>query len=179
MNENKNKKEKKTFTNYDIFPGKIQLVGENGVEIIERDEGISRAKAEGKTLVQVAYNKTTFPKSICKILDLGKLKYEQKKREKEQAKKNRIANSLAKEIFFSIRIDENDKNTKINHIREFISENNKVKIIVKLMRREMHLMNMGKDLMKEILNKLDDIAEMDGTPSINGGIISCTLKKKS
>ena len=178
MNNEKpqNKKERKVFTNYDIFPGKIQLVGENGVTVIDRDEAIAIAKGEGKTLVQIAYNKNSFPKVVCKIQDLGKLKYEQKKKQKEQAKKMKLANSLAKEVCFSIRIDENDKNTKIKHIKEFLSEKNKVKINIKLMRREMHLVGMAKELMKSILNELNGIAELDNNPSFNNGIMSCTVR---
>ena len=133
-NQKDNKKERKVFTNYDIFPGKIQLVGENGAEVIDRDIAIERAKSEGKSLVQISYNKKSFPKAICKIIDLGKMKYEQKKKEKEQAKKMKLANSLAKEVCFSIRIDDNDKNVKINHIRNFLNSKNKVKINIKLLR---------------------------------------------
>ena len=177
-NQKENKKERKVYTNYEIFPGKIQLVGENGVEIIDRDEGIERAKTQGKSLVQIAYNKTTFPKVVCKILDLGKMKYEKKKKEKEQAKKMKAMNSLAKEVCFSIRIDDNDKNTKINHIIEFLESKNKVKINIKLLRREMHLLGMAKDLMRDILNHLDDIAELDNNPSFNSGILSCTVRVK-
>jgi translation initiation factor IF-3 len=178
MNNEKiqNKKERKVFTNYDIFPGKIQLVGENGATVIDRDEAIAIAKSEGKTLVQIAYNKNSFPKAVCKIQDLGKLKYEQKKKQKEQAKKMKLVNSLVKEVCFSIRIDTNDKNTKIKHIKEFLSEKNKVKINIKLMRREMHLVDMAKELMKSILNELNGIAELDSNPSFNNGIMSCTVR---
>jgi translation initiation factor IF-3 len=180
MNENKtqNKKERKTYTNYDIFPGKIQLVGEKGVETITRDEGIERAQAEGKTLVQIAYNKNSFPRVVCKIQDLGKMKYEQKKKAKEAAKKMKIANSIAKEVFFSIRIDDNDRNTKINHIKEFLAEKTKVKINIKLLRREMHLLGMAKDLMRGVLDCLTDVAELDSNPTFTGNIMSCVVRAK-
>lgn len=181
MNNEKpqNKKERKIFTNYDIFPGKIQLVGENGTTVIDRDDAIALAKEEGMTLVQIAYNKNSFPKVVCKIQDLGRMKYEQKKKQKEQTKKMKINNSLAKEVFFSIRIDDNDRNTKINHIKEFLNNKNKVKINIKLMRREMHLIPMAKELMKLILENLINDSDIDNGPTITNNIISCTLRPKN
>ena len=81
---NTEKKEYKTHTNYDIFPGKIRLITKEGKSIVlDRDRAIEMAKNEGMDLVQIGYNKNSFPKSVCKIISYSKMKYEQKKREKE------------------------------------------------------------------------------------------------
>ena len=172
------KKEYKTYTDYEIFQGKIRLV-EDGQQprVIERDAAIEIAKSQGKNLVQIAYNKNDFPHAVCKIIDYGKFKYEQQKREKEAKKAARAAAADVKEVCFTIRIDEGDKTTKIAHIKEFLSDGKtKVKLTVKLMRREMHLSGMAKDLMKEILASLEGLALLDGNPTFNGSIMSCVIR---
>ena len=127
--------------------------------------------------MQIAYNKNDFPHAVCKIIDYGKFKYEQQKREKEAKKAARAAAADVKEVCFTIRIDEGDKATKIAHIKEFLSDGKtKVKLTVKLMRREMHLSGMAKDLMKEILASLEGLALLDGNPTFNGNIISCVVR---
>lgn len=172
------KKEYKTYTDYEIFQGKIRLV-EDGKQprVIERDDAIDLAKSQGKNLVQIAYNKNDFPHAVCKIIDYSKFKYEQQKREKAAKKAARAAQADVKEVCFSIRIDQGDKETKINHIKEFLSDSKtKVKLTVKLMRREMHLSNMAKDLMREILAALEGLALLDGSPTFNGNIMSCVIR---
>ena len=179
INNSQNKKsEKNIYTDYNIFNGDIRLVNENGkIEIIDRDEAIERAKSLNMNLVQIGYQKSEFPHSICKIMNYGKYKFEQKKREKENARKMRLANSEGKEIVFTIRIDDGDFNHKISQIKNFIEEEHiKVKITVKLARREMSVKHMAIDLMKKILSYFDNIAVLDSAPSANGNIISCTIK---
>ena len=78
---------------------------------------------------------------------------------------------------FSIRIDENDKNIKISHIKEFLSDGNLVKITIELSKREMNRLDYAKNLMKEILDKFNEIAQIDGKPSLEGRCMSCVLKK--
>lgn len=174
---NRNRKEQRTYVDYDIFRGDIRLITPNGGQVvIDRDEAISEAKAMGMNLVQVSYSKSSFPHAICKIIDYGKYKFEQKKREKENAKKSRLANAEAKEIFFSIRIDDGDKNNKIKHIREFLSENSKVRIVIKLSRREMRVKYMAKDLMDALLKELSNDCVLDNQPSMSDNIMSCIVR---
>ena len=181
MTENNTEKnEHKTYVNYDIFPGKIRLITKEGKSIVlDRDTAIDMAKKDRMDLVQVGYNKNSYPKSVCKIISYSKMKYEQKKREMEEKRKAKLANAEAKEVIFSIRIDVGDKNTKINHIRKFIVDDNmKVKISIKLSKREMNLLGMAKDLMRDILSNIEDIAELDSNPSFMSGIMSCTIRRK-
>ena len=179
--DNKNKTDNKTkvFTDYNIFPGKVRLVMEDGKAIeIDRDDAIYMAKCSGKNLVQIAYNKNSFPKVVCKIIDYGKYLYEQQKKEKYQKKIERANRADVKEISFSIRIDENDRNIKIKHARGFLERGDNVKIIVRLSRREMNMLGMAKDMMYNICKELEDISELDVNPSFNSGIMSCVLKKR-
>ncbi len=172
------KGERKTFTDYSIFSGDIKLVGEDGkIEVIDRDAAIEIAKSKGMNLVQIAYSKTDWPRAVCKIMDYGKFKFEQKKKEKENARKSRIANAEAKEIVFTIRIDDGDYNHKVEQIRGFLAEENlRVKITVKLSKRELSVKHMAIDLIKRILTNFDNIATLDNKPVDNGRIISCTLR---
>ena len=174
-----NNKEVKVYKDYDIFPGKIRLVGENGgPKVMDRDVAIDLAHNKNMNLVQIAYNKNDFPKSVCKIIDYGKFLYEQKQREKEAKKKAKAAIAEIKDIVFSIRIEENDKKVKLHKIREVLThDNDKVKISIKLSKREMNLLGMAKDLMREILDQLTDIAELDSNPSFMSGILSCTVRQ--
>ena len=179
MDNNKTDNKNKVFTDYNIFPGKVRLVMEDGKAIeIDRDDAIYMAKCSGKNLVQIAYNKNSFPKVVCKIIDYGKYLYEQQKKEKYQKKIERANRADVKEISFSIRIDENDRNIKIKHAREFLNQGDNVKIIVRLSKREMNMLGMAKDLMYNICKELEDISELDANPSFNSGIMSCVLKKR-
>lgn len=177
-NRNGNRRERQIYKDYDIFPGKIRLIRSDGTSVIvDRDEAILMAKESGMNLVQVAYNKTNDPRSTCKIYDFSKAKYEQKKRDKEAAKKSRIANAEAKEVVFTIRIDDGDYNHKISQIRDFlIKDLLKVKITIKLTKREMfNTKHMAVDLIKKILTNFDGIAVLDNT-SDNGRLLGCTLR---
>lgn len=177
--KNNSKREYKLFKNYEIFQGKVRLI-EDGKEprIIERDDAIDLAQSQNLDLVQIAYNKNDFPHSICKLIDYNKFIYQQKQKEK-QAKKNARANEVdIKEVDFSIRIDTNDLLVKTNKIRRFLEDGDKVKIVVKLLRREMRLKDMALDTMKTILGKVDDIAELDVNPTASGNMLMCTIRKK-
>lgn len=172
------KREIKAYVDYEIFKGKVRLVQDGKLPIvIDRDAAIELAKSESKNLVQIAYNKNDFPHAVCKIIDYGKFKYEQQKREKAAKKAARAAVADVKEVCFSIRIDDGDFNTKVSHIKEFLSDKKtKVKIVVRLSRREMSLVEMAKDLMKKVLSQCEGIAVLDSNPTFNGGIMACTIR---
>lgn len=163
---------------YAIKPNKVRLVNLDGTtEIIYKDEAIERAKSEHKNLVQIAFNPSLFPGSICKILDYAKFKYDEKKKQKEQQKKARAQKVDLKEVKFTIRCDDNDKKIKIEHIKEFLAEGDAVKITIVLARREMNRIDYAKEMMKSILSYFDGTAKIDGTPSLEGRLMSCVLKK--
>lgn len=163
---------------YTIKSNKVRVIGQNGqTTIMTKDEAIAKAKQEGKNLVQISFNPSIYPGSICKIIDYAKFKYDEKKRQKEQMKRMRANRSELKEIKFTIRTDENDKNIKITHIKQFIEEGDNVKVTIFLSKREMDRLDYARDLMKDILSRFDGIAKIDGTPSLEGRSMSCILKK--
>lgn len=163
---------------YAIKSNKVRLVNQNGqTEILSKDDAISRAKSQGMNLVQVAFNPSVFPGSICKIIDYAKFKYDEKKRQKDQLKKLRANRAELKEIKFTIRIDDNDKSIKVSHIKEFLAKGDSVKISIILAKREMSRLDFAKEIMRSILSNFDGIAKIDGTPSLEGRCLSCVLKK--
>ena len=163
---------------YAIRSTKVRLVNQDGTtDILFKDDAIARAKAQHMNLVQIAFNPSVFPGSICKIIDYAKFKYDEKKRQKEQMKKARAQRADVKEVKFTIRIDDNDKNIKVQHIREFLAEGNAVKVSVVLSKREMSRLDYAKNTMKSVLSCFDGVAKMEGAPSLEGRVMSCTLKK--
>ena len=163
---------------YAIKANKVRLIGQDGkTTILTKDDAIAIAKSEGKNLVQISFNPSVFPGSICKVIDYAKFKYDEKKRQKEQMKKMRAQRAELKEIKFTIRIDDNDRNIKIAHIKEFLAAGDNVKVTVFLSKREMARLDYAKEIMKQILANFDGIAKLDGNPTLEGRSLSCILKK--
>ena len=163
---------------YGIKAYKVRVIQQNGQDrIMSRDDAIDLAKSQNMNLVQIAFNHNAEPKSICKIIDYAKFKYEEKKRQKEQQKKNRANKPDLKEIKFTIRCDDGDRNTKVNHIKEFLDHGDLVKISIVMSKREMDRIDFAKDFMKLLLTEFDGIAKIEGTPSLENRTMSCVLKK--
>lgn len=163
---------------YAIKSNKVRLINPNGtVDIMNKDDAIAKAKEQNMNLVQIAFNPSVFPGSICKIIDYAKFKYEEKKRQKELQKKARANKADLKEIKFTIRTDDGDKNTKTKHIREFLEEGDLVKITIVLAKREMDRLEYAKDMMKSILDCFNGFAKIEGNPTLEGRAMSCVIKK--
>jgi len=162
---------------YAIKSNKVRLVDDNQTRIMSKDDAIAEAKSQGKNLVQIAFNPSVYPGSICKILDYAKFKYDQKKKQKEQNKKIRASRADLKELSFTIRIDDGDRATKIKHAREFLEDGDNVKLSVFLSKREMSRLDFAKDLLNEILKELSDVAKVDKTPTLDGRNWSCIVSK--
>ena len=153
---------------YAIKSGKVRVVDGDQTRIMSKDDAIAEAKSQGKNLVQIAFNSSVFPGSICKILDYAKFKYDQKKKQKEQNKKLRASRADLKELSFTIRIDDGDKQTKIKHAKEFLEEGDNVKLSIFMTKREMAKLDFAKNLLAEILKEFDGIARIDKAPSLDG-----------
>ena len=110
-------------------------------------------------------------------MDYKKFVYNQKKQEKEQAKKNRANVQKIKEVKFHLNIGENDFNYKINHIKEFISDNYKVKVQIFLRGREMDMKSLTKELIDRILNSCLSFASLSEKISYTGNTINFAFNK--
>jgi len=162
---------------YAIKSAKVRLVDGEETRIMSKDDAIKIAKSQGKNLVQIAFNPSVFPGSICKILDYAKFKYDQKKKQKEQNKKARASRSDLKELSFTIRIDEADKQTKIKHAKEFLEDGDNVKLSIFMSKREMSKLDFAKNLLSEILREFDGIAKIERPPVLEGRTWACIISK--
>ena len=131
------------------------------------------ADEAGLDLVKIA---PTAKPPVCKIVDYGKFKYEQTRKEKEARKKQKVIE--IKEIRLSPNIDTNDLNTKMNAARKFLSKGDKVKITLRFRGREMAHMNSSKHILDEFAETLADIAVVEKAPKVEGRSMTMFLTEK-
>ena len=113
---------------------------------------------------------------VCKIIDYGKYKYEQTRKEKEAKKKQRTVE--IKEVRLSPNIDTNDLNTKVNNARKFISKGNKVKVTLRFRGREMAHVQQSRHILDDFAELLSDIASVEKAPKLEGRNMSMVLTEK-
>ena len=151
--------------NREIRAREVRLIGSDGTQhgIVSRDEAIKRAEAEGVDLVEIAPNASP---PVCKVIDYGKYRYDQTRREKENKKaQHRIK---VKEIKVKPNIDEHDFMTKFNHARDFLLKGNKVKITCMFRGREMTRIAIGKKVVERMVEGLEDVAVAENTARLLG-----------
>ena len=161
--------------NGQIRDKEIRVIGENGDQlgIMSPREAMKLAQEADLDLVKIA------PKAqppVCKIIDYGKYRYEQARREKEARKKQKTIE--VKEIRLSPNIDTNDLNTKVNQARKFVSGGNKVKVAVRFRGRELAHTAVGKTILEDFAQKLSDIAVIDKPAKLEGKSMVMFLVEK-
>ena len=110
---------------------------------------------------------------VCKIMDYGKFRFERDKREKEAKKKQQTIE--LKEIQLSCRIDTHDFETKANHARRFLSDGNKVRVVMKFKGREMSHMNIGRDILEKFEEACAELGTVDKKPVLDGRFMSMVI----
>ncbi len=113
---------------------------------------------------------------VCKIIDYGKFRYEQMRKDKEAKKKQKVMET--KEVRLSPNIDVNDLNTKANQARKFLSKGDKVKVSLRFRGREMAHVNVGKEILDSFYEKLSDIAVVDKPAKLEGRSMVMFLAEK-
>ena len=113
---------------------------------------------------------------VVKIIDYGKYRYEQARKEKEARKKQKTVE--LKEIRMSPNIDTNDLNTKINAAKKFLSKGDKVKVTLRFRGREMAHMNSSKHILDDFAAKLEEVAVIEKAAKVEGRSISMVLAEK-
>ena len=161
--------------NEQIRDREVRLIGADGSQlgIMPSREAMRLAEEAGLDLVKIP---PTAKPPVCKIVDYGKFKYEQVRKEKEARKKQRIIE--IKEIRLSPNIDTNDLNTKINAARKFLTKGDKVKVTLRFRGREMAHMNNSKHILDDFAGSLSDIAVMEKAPKVEGRSMTMFLTEK-
>jgi len=153
----------------------MRLIDEAGEQmgIVSFDEAMESARSAGLDLVEVASNAEP---PVCKIMDYGKLKYDQKKKDQESKKKQHIIR--VKEVRFRPRISDHDLGIKLNRVKKFISEGNKVKITLMYRGREMARQDLGETLIRRIEETLSDVADVEKRGDLEGRRIAIVMAPK-
>jgi translation initiation factor IF-3 len=124
---------------------------------------LAKAQAEGLNLVEV--NPMSKP-PVCKIMDYGRFKYEEKKKANDAKKKQVVVK--VKEVKLRPKTEEHDYETKVRHVREFLEEGNKAKITIMFRGREITHRNLGTQILDDVVADLKDIAVVEQTPRLEG-----------
>ena len=161
--------------NEQIRDREIRLIGEDGEQlgIMSARDAMKLAREANLDLVKIA---PTAKPPVCKIIDYGKYRYEQARREKEARKKQKTIE--VKEVRLSPNIDTNDLNTKVNQARKFVSSGNKVKVAVRFRGRELAHTAVGKTILEDFAQKLSDIAVIDKPAKLEGKSMVMFLVEK-
>ena len=161
--------------NEQIRDREVRLIGADGeqIGIMSSKEAYNIAVEAGLDLVKIA---PTANPPVCKIVDYGKYKYEQARKEKDARKKQKTIE--VKEIRLSPNIDTNDLNTKISAARKFISKGDRVKITLRFRGREMAHMHNSKYILDDFAEKLSDIAVVEKAPKVEGRSMTMFLSEK-
>ena len=161
--------------NEQIRDREIRLIGEDGEQlgIMSAREAMKIAQEAELDLVKIA---PAAKPPVCKIIDYGKYKYEQARKEKEAKKKQKTVE--VKEVRLSPNIDTNDLNTKINNAKKFISKGNKVKVTLRFRGREMAHVQQSKHILDDFAETLADVAVVEKPAKMEGIAMSMVLAEK-
>ena len=155
--------------NDQIRSSQIRLIDENGVNcgIVVTRDALNRAYNVDLDLVQIS-NQSEYP--VCKILDYGKFRYDQSKKQKESIKKSKAGAVDTKEIWFRPVTDIHDIEIKTNKIRKFLEKGNRIKIGIKFRGRERSRIGDSKPMLENIVESLGEITIIQHT-KIQGNTI--------
>lgn len=151
--------------NEDIAVPEIRLIDEDGeqVGVVTTKDAIERAYQIGLDLVEIAPNSAP---PVCKILDVGKLKYQEQKKRNEARKKQKTID--IKEIKLRPNIDEHDYDVKMRNAKRFIDDGDKVKVTLRFRGREMAHQELGARVLQRVRDELDEIAKVEQMPKMEG-----------
>ena len=161
--------------NEEILDKEIRLIGDEGEQlgIMSAEEALKIAAEKDMDLVKIAPGSNP---PVCRIMDYGKFRFEQAKREKEARKNQRVVE--IKEVRMSPSIDVNDFNVKLRNAQKFLSEGNRCKVTVRFRGREMAHTNIGQELLLKFAEECGEVAVMDKSPKLEGRHMSIFLSPK-
>lgn len=168
-------KEKEVYLNEEIRANEVRCVGDDGevYGIISKQEALKIANDLGLDLVLIAPNAKP---PVCKVMNYGKFKYQQEKKQKEAKKKQKTID--IKEIKLSVKIAQNDINYKIKHALEFLQDGKHVKFRVFLKGREMNTPEAGVAILEKVWDTIKEQASRDKEPIFEGRYVNMLVMPK-
>lgn len=162
--------------NEQIRANKVQIIDDEGKKVgpISLNEALEMAYDKKLDLVLVAPNAEV---PVCKLMNYGKYKFEQAKREKEAKKKQKVLET--KEIRITPNIEEHDFGFKTKNARKFIEDGNKVRVTVRFRGRELNYVKLGEDTLNKFIEELSDVAVPEKRPVLEGKNMFIILAKKN
>ena len=167
--------EKDLRINEQIRVREVRLIREDGEQgIMPTQEALEVARNQGLDLVEVS---PLANPPVVKILNYGKFKFENEKKIRDSKKKQKLLK--LKEIRMQPKIDDHDLDFKSKHIKGFLAEGNKVKVTVRFRGRELAHTELGLDVLKDVLARLEGDYIMDKSPAMEGRFMSMVLSPKA
>ncbi len=162
--------------NGQIRAKEVQLISDDGQKmgIVPLSRALELAGDKKLDLVLVSPNSTV---PVCKIMNYGKYKFEQAKKEKEAKKKQKVQET--KELRITPNIEEHDFGFKAKNARKFLEDGNKVKITVRFRGRELNNTKMGENVLNKFITTLEDISVVEKKPKLEGKNMFIILAKKA
>ena len=151
--------------NEEIRDKELRIVGNDGSQlgIMSSREALQLAAEQNLDLVKIAPQATP---PVCRIMDYGKFRFEQAKRDKDAKKNQKIVD--IKEVRLSLNIDTHDFETKLNHALKFLQGGDKVKVSIRFRGREMAHPEMGNEIMKRFAEACSDVGNVEKHPKLEG-----------
>lgn len=164
------------LVNEAIRAREVRLIGADGAQlgVVNIKEALRIAQEANLDLVNVA---PTAKPPVCRIMDYGKFKYEQAKKEKEARRNQKIIE--LKEVRFSSNIEEHDFQTKLRNVRKFIEDEDKVKCTIRFRGREITHSEIGQQVLERVAQLSEDIATVERKPKIEGRSMIMILTPKA
>ena len=170
-------KEKDLFINEQIRAKEVMVIGPNGEQlgIKSTKDAITLSTYAGFDLVMINPNGNP---PVCKVMDYNKYKYQNKKKQKENIKKQREANLEMKEYRLSVSIDIHDFNTRVNNSSKYLKKGHRVKASIRFRGREMAHTELGKDVLIKFADALSNVAVVEQKPTLEGRNMTMILMPK-
>jgi len=151
----------------------VRLIGANGemIGVVPTTQALELAREANLDLVEVAPNERP---PVCRILDYGKLRYQQSRKEKTKVHQQKL-----KEIRVRPKTGTHDIETKVNQARKFLEHNDKVQVNVVFRGRELQHIEEGRRIIEMVLERLSDIAKVEKAPSMEGKRMTALLAPKT
>lgn len=170
-------KQNEVQINEQITYPNVMVIGPNGEKMGNKNisDALTLSKAAGLDLVLLNND----PKNpVCKIIDYNKFRYEKQKREKEAKKKQREQNLEMKEYRLSVTIDKGDFDTKSRNARNYLEKGHKIKVSVRFKGRQLAHPELGRDVIMKFAESLNDVADIEVMPKMEGRSMQLFLAPK-